>query len=89
MKHLLRTCAFAKKFVDPVDFDANRYVNTVKHMIVLTKLRNSPVVSIEFYIMLILVCKSNHIQIIREIQSQKHFKNVIKIQRLQIGHHYD
>ena len=43
MKHLLRTACFAKKFSDPVDFDPNRYVNVVKHMIVLTKLRNSSV----------------------------------------------
>ena len=42
MKHLLRTASFAKKFVDASTFDANRYVNVVKHMAVLTKLRNSP-----------------------------------------------
>jgi hypothetical protein len=41
MKHLMKTSSFAKKFVDPKQFDPNRYVNTVKHMIVLTKLRNS------------------------------------------------
>lgn len=41
LKHLLRTASFAKTFVDPADFDANKYVNIVKHMIVLTKIRNS------------------------------------------------
>mmetsp|Transcript_27223 Transcript_27223/g.26264 ORF Transcript_27223/g.26264 Transcript_27223/m.26264 type:complete len:326 (-) Transcript_27223:1065-2042(-) len=41
MKHLLNTASFAKKFVDPNEFDANKYVNIVKHMIILTKLRNS------------------------------------------------
>lgn len=41
MKHLLRCASFAKKFVDPNDFDPNRYVNIVKNMIILTKLRNS------------------------------------------------
>ena len=45
MKHLLRTASFAKKFSDPKDFDPNRYVNVVKHMIVLTKLRHSEVCS--------------------------------------------
>ena len=43
MKHILRTACFAKKFSDPNDFDPNRYVNVVKHMIVLTKLRHSSV----------------------------------------------
>lgn len=42
LKHLLRTASFAKTFVDPADYDSNKYVNIVKHMIVLTKLRNSP-----------------------------------------------
>jgi hypothetical protein len=41
MKHILRTASFAKKFCDPNDYDPNRYVNVVKHMIVLTKLRHS------------------------------------------------
>lgn len=41
MKHLLRTASFAKKFADPQEFDANKYVNIVKHMIILTKLRHS------------------------------------------------
>ena len=45
MKHILRTASFAKKFSDPNDFDPNRYVNVVKHMIVLSKLRNSGVCS--------------------------------------------
>lgn len=43
MKHVLRTASFAKKFCDPNYFDPNRYVNVVKHMIVLSKLRNSKV----------------------------------------------
>jgi hypothetical protein len=43
MKHILKTACFAKKFSDPNDFDPNRYVNVVKHMIVLTKLRHSDV----------------------------------------------
>jgi hypothetical protein len=43
MKHVLRTASFAKKFTEPADFDPNRYVNIVKHMIVLTKLRYSRV----------------------------------------------
>jgi len=43
MKHILRTASFAKKFTEPSDFDPNRYVNVVKHMIVLTKLRHSKV----------------------------------------------
>lgn len=41
LKHLLRTASFAKTFSDPNDFDPNKYVNIVKHMIVITKLRNS------------------------------------------------
>jgi len=41
MKHLLRTASFAKKFTDSTDYDKDRYVNVVKHLIVLTKLRNS------------------------------------------------
>jgi len=41
MKHILRTASFAKKFSDAQDFDPNRYVNVVKHMIVLSKLRDS------------------------------------------------
>ena len=43
MKHILRTASFAKKFSDSNDFDPNRYVNVVKHMIVLAKLRHSKV----------------------------------------------
>lgn len=46
LKHLLRTASFAKTFIDPTDYDSNKYVNTVKNMIVLTKLRNSPNVKI-------------------------------------------
>ena len=42
LKHLLTTASFAKKFCDPSDFDPNRYVDIVKHSIVLTKMRNSP-----------------------------------------------
>ena len=45
LKHLLRTASFAKKFADPNEFDANRYVHIVKNMIVLTKLRYSNNVS--------------------------------------------
>ena len=41
LKHLLTTASFAKKFCDPNDFDPNRYVDLVKHSIVLTKMRNS------------------------------------------------
>lgn len=41
MKHLLRTASFAKKFTDSTDYDKDRYVNVVKHLIVLTKLRHS------------------------------------------------
>ena len=43
MKHLLRTASFAKKFTERVDFDADKYVNVVNHMIVLTKLRHSKI----------------------------------------------
>ena len=39
----MRCASFAKKFADPLDFDPNRYVNVVKHMIVLSKLRNSDI----------------------------------------------
>lgn len=53
MKHLLRTASFAKKFVDPNDYDANRYVNIVKTLIVLTKLRNSPNVIFTHNILLV------------------------------------
>lgn len=42
LKHLLTTASFAKKFCDPTEFDPNRYVDLVKHSIVLTKMRNSP-----------------------------------------------
>jgi hypothetical protein len=41
MKHLLRTASFAKTFPEAANYDSNQYVNTVKHMVVLTKLRNS------------------------------------------------
>lgn len=41
LKHLLRTAAFAKKFTEPAKLDPNIYVNSVKHAIVLTKLRNA------------------------------------------------
>lgn len=43
LKHILRTASFAKKFSDPLDYDKDRYVNIVKHMIVLTKLRHSEI----------------------------------------------
>lgn len=43
MKHLLRTASFAKKFTDKTDFEQDRYVNVVNHLIVLTKLRYSKV----------------------------------------------
>jgi hypothetical protein len=49
LKHLLRTASFAKTFVDANDYDSNKYVNIVKHMVVLTKLRNSPNVSYSIY----------------------------------------
>ncbi len=41
MKHLLRTASFAKTFPEANGYDSNNYVNIVKHMVVLTKLRNS------------------------------------------------
>lgn len=41
MKHLLRTASFAKTFPEASEYDSNKYVNIVKHMIVLTKLRHS------------------------------------------------
>jgi hypothetical protein len=43
LKHLLRTASFAKKFTDRSEFDPDRYVNIVNHLIVLTKLRNSKI----------------------------------------------
>ena len=43
MKHLLRTASFAKTFIEAQDYDSNKYVNIVKHMIVLTKLRTTQV----------------------------------------------
>ena len=43
LKHILTTASFAKKYIDAQDFDPNRYVNVVKHMIVLTKLRHSSI----------------------------------------------
>jgi len=42
LKHLLTTASFAKKFCDPSEFDPSRYVDVVKHSIVLTKMRHSP-----------------------------------------------
>lgn len=42
MKHLMRTASFAKTFPEASEYDSNKYVNIVKHMVVLTKLRNSP-----------------------------------------------
>ena len=41
MKHLLRTASFAKKFTDKSNYEQDYYVNVVKHLIVLTKLRHS------------------------------------------------
>ena len=41
LKHLLATASFAKKFTTPTEFDPNRYVNLVKHSIVLTNMRYS------------------------------------------------
>ena len=63
LKHLLRTASFAKTFVDANDYDSNKYVNIVKHMIVLTKLRNSQNVRIltSRYNESI-VCQSNNLQ---------------------------
>ena len=43
MKHLLRTASFAKKYSDPATLDPNDYVQIVKHQIILTKIRNSPI----------------------------------------------
>ena len=45
LKHLLTTASFAKKFSDPQDLDPNQYVLLVKHSIVLTKLRHSPILA--------------------------------------------
>ena len=42
MKHLLRTASFAKTFPEASTFDSNEYVEKVKTLVVLTKLRNSP-----------------------------------------------
>lgn len=41
MKHLIRTAGFAKTFPEAGGYESNNYVNIVKHMVVLTKLRNS------------------------------------------------
>lgn len=41
MKHLIRTASFAKTFPEASTYDNNKYVDMVKHMVVLTKLRNS------------------------------------------------
>lgn len=41
MKHLIRTASFAKTFPEASGYDSNNYVNKVKNMIVLTKIRNS------------------------------------------------
>ena len=44
LKHILSTASFAKKYIDAQDFDpdrSKRYVDVVKHMTVLTKLRHS------------------------------------------------
>lgn len=43
LKHILRTASFARKFSESSEFDPNRYVNVVKHMIVLSKLRHSQI----------------------------------------------
>ena len=42
VKHLLRTAGFAKTFPEAVGFDSNVYVEKVKTIMVLTKIRNSP-----------------------------------------------
>jgi hypothetical protein len=42
IKFLLRTASFAKTFPEASGYDSNNYVNIVKHMVVLTKIRNSP-----------------------------------------------
>ena len=43
MKHLLRTASFAKTFPEAAGaFDSNEYVEKVKTLVVLTKIRNSP-----------------------------------------------
>jgi len=41
MKYLLRTASFAKTFPEASTFDSNEYVEKVKTLVVLTKLRNS------------------------------------------------
>jgi hypothetical protein len=41
MKHLIRTASFAKTFPEAAGYESSNYVNIVKHMVVLTKLRNS------------------------------------------------
>jgi hypothetical protein len=60
MKHLLRTASFAKTFPEANGYDSNNYVNIVKHMVVLSKLRNSPNV-IKKILLYYLVCKSNNL----------------------------
>ena len=41
MKHLMRTASFAKTFPEASGYDSSKYVDFLKTMIVLTKLRNS------------------------------------------------
>ena len=41
MKYLLRTASFAKTFPEASTFDSNEYVEKIKTLVVLTKLRNS------------------------------------------------
>ncbi len=41
LKHILKTASFAKKFIDPTEFDSNIYVDSIKKLIVITKLRAS------------------------------------------------
>ena len=43
LKHLLRTASFAKKFADIKEYDPASYVNVVRNMIVLTKIRHSKI----------------------------------------------
>ena len=41
MKHLLRTASFAKTFPEASGYEASKYVEITKNLLVLTKLRNS------------------------------------------------
>ena len=41
MKHLLRTASFAKTFPEAKDFDSKQYVDMVRTLLVLSKIRNS------------------------------------------------